>query len=64
MDHRAVWFVVLTLLVLVLVCYCATVLALVAPGVGAVAIRQDWPRRRLLEREKLAPAAPGASRAS
>ena len=42
----------------------ATVLALVAPEVGAVATRQDWPRRRLLEREKLAPAAPGASRAS
>ena len=62
MDYRAVWFVVLTLLVLV--CYCASVLALVAPGVGAVATRQDWPRRRLLEREKLAPAAPGASRAS
>ena len=60
--QRAVWLVVLTLLVLV--CYCATMLALVAPEVDAVATRQDWPRRRLLEREKLAPAAPGASPAS
>lgn len=60
--QRAVWLVVLTLLVLV--CYCASVLALVALEVGAMATRQDWPRRRLLEREKLAPAAPGASPAS
>ena len=42
----------------------ASVLALVALEVGAMATRQDWPRRRLLEREKLAPAAPGASPAS